>query len=270
MKPLYLNGAASLRVLLDGPGLRIRAPGSADRLFPLRLLSRVIVCGRVEWTMDALLACAQAGIPVTFLRRDGELRARVFGAAPRKDWLRLDALLVEFLGLHDGVNRYRDWVHAQAQQSRRELVYDADRGPWHTERSALAQRLDSHARRYARSADLRRFDAQVRALVRIRIETQVIELGIDPNTVDLLINEIMLIDDLTSVLIWSVQNARLAWIKHASNRQRRLYGGFPSLGWKQAISFVESQDSALRSQFLNLMRKLQLFLLDGVQSHGVQ
>jgi CRISPR associated protein Cas1 len=270
MKPLYLDGTTPLRVLLDGPGLRVRAAGTADRVFPLRRLSRVVVCGQVDWATDALLACAQTGIPISFVRRDGVLRARVLGASQRKDWLRLDALLVEFLEAPGGVDRYRDWVHAQAQQARRELVYEAERGPWPVDSRALALLLHQHAQQYARSAELERFDGQVRSLVRIHVETQLHALRLDPDAADLLVHDVLMVDDLTEVLIWTVQNAKLAWLKRARNRRRRREGGLARPGWVEAIRFMQSQDPALDRRFSDLIRKLQVFLFDGVYHHGLQ
>lgn len=79
MKPLYLHGHQPLAVTLDGPALRVSSEGSADRLFPLQRLSRIVVSGEVDWTTEALLACADQAIPISFLLRGGGLRARVLG-----------------------------------------------------------------------------------------------------------------------------------------------------------------------------------------------
>ncbi|MDT8283527.1 MAG: CRISPR-associated endonuclease Cas1, partial [Gammaproteobacteria bacterium] len=75
IKPLYLNPTTATRVLLDGRSLRVRMQAEADRLFPLKRLSRIMVNCRVIWATNALLACAQAGIPVHFVRHDGTLCA---------------------------------------------------------------------------------------------------------------------------------------------------------------------------------------------------
>ena len=70
-KPLYIHGREPLQVCLDGPALRIRKRYSDDRRFPLRRVSRVVVWGDVDWSSDALLACANAAIVVCFLRLNG-------------------------------------------------------------------------------------------------------------------------------------------------------------------------------------------------------
>ena len=61
MRPLYIDGAFGCRVVLDDPALRIIVPDRADQLFPLSRISRVVCQGSAEWSMQALLACADAG-----------------------------------------------------------------------------------------------------------------------------------------------------------------------------------------------------------------
>jgi len=76
MRPLYIDGVTGCRVVLDEPTLRVIMPEQADQLFPLSRLSRVVCKSIVEWSMSAMLACADAGINLIFLHKNGELRAR--------------------------------------------------------------------------------------------------------------------------------------------------------------------------------------------------
>ena len=78
-KPLYIHGREPLQVCLDGPALRIRKRHSDDRRFPLGRVSRVVVWGDVDWSSDALLACANAAIVVCFLRLNGLPCGRCIG-----------------------------------------------------------------------------------------------------------------------------------------------------------------------------------------------
>jgi len=87
MKPLYLDGAQPLAVTLDGPALRVGQRGCADRRFPLRRVSRVVNSGRVSWDTRALLACADKGITICFLARDGGTRARWTGRTTERSGL---------------------------------------------------------------------------------------------------------------------------------------------------------------------------------------
>lgn len=79
MKPLYLNGRSGMRVTLDEPALRVSLPERAVTLYPLQRISRVIASGTVEWSTAALLACAERGITITFLRSDGAIQGYLFG-----------------------------------------------------------------------------------------------------------------------------------------------------------------------------------------------
>lgn len=108
-RPLYINGGrAPVAVGLDGPALRLQQPQRADARAPLRLLSRIVVSGRVEWTTAALLACGERGVPVAFLRGDGSVRAWCLGDAmvePEINTLIDDATLQP-----DFAARHADWM----------------------------------------------------------------------------------------------------------------------------------------------------------------
>src|SRR5690554_6643168 len=85
-RPLYLAGAARA-VELDGPALRITVDGRADGRVPFRLLSRVVVRGGVTWSSAALTACFGAGVPLVFLRPDGQPLGLCLPALPSEESL---------------------------------------------------------------------------------------------------------------------------------------------------------------------------------------
>jgi hypothetical protein len=64
--PLYLAPEGEAWVGLDGPALRVSRLDRAERIFPLRRIARVHTSPRVDSEQAALLACADAGIPVLF------------------------------------------------------------------------------------------------------------------------------------------------------------------------------------------------------------
>jgi hypothetical protein len=107
MKTLYLDGARQTEVWLDGPALRVRTLGRADGLYPLGRVSRVVVFGGAEWRTDALLACADRGIPVTFADAGGRPRAWLVPVSPRP--MPLAERIRELRGRADWVCRYQDW-----------------------------------------------------------------------------------------------------------------------------------------------------------------
>jgi CRISPR associated protein Cas1 len=96
LRPLYLDrGAAAVR--LEGLALIVDQSDTAEGRFPLRLLSRVVVRGAVPWSMDALLACLAAGVPITFLSLDGSVIGLCLGRERPEESLAmlLDRLLAE-------------------------------------------------------------------------------------------------------------------------------------------------------------------------------
>lgn len=118
-KPLYLQGRNGLAVELDGPALRVRQPERATVFYPLARLARVLSKGEVHWTCEALLACADAGVPVTFLDGEGGVRGYLFGLSSGDSGLYLSLRACQ--GGPDGLNRYADWRRTMADCARRAL-----------------------------------------------------------------------------------------------------------------------------------------------------
>lgn len=79
-----------------------------------------------------------------------------------------------------------------------------------------------------------------------------------------LVHDVLLIDNLTEVQIWNVQNAELGWLKRARNRQRHQDGGLARPGRVESIRLMELQGPVLACRFSALIRNLQVFLLDRV------
>lgn len=117
MRSLYLDGERRALVLRDGPSLRVVSEGRSDGMYPFRLLARVIVCGPVQWDGEALLACLDQGIPVTFLTPEGDPRAYCLAAQARRQ--PLNDRLEEFLERPDWRNLYENWRRAA---ERREIL----------------------------------------------------------------------------------------------------------------------------------------------------
>ena len=61
--------------------------GSADRRIPFKRVSRVVESGRVSWSTNALLECADQGVVVHFLKGNGMPRARWIGRVTERSEL---------------------------------------------------------------------------------------------------------------------------------------------------------------------------------------
>lgn len=119
-KPLYLQGQNNgLAVALDGPALRVRQPEQAAVFYPLARLARVISKGGVQWTCEALLACADVGIPVVFLDGEGGVRGYLFGQAAGTDGLY--ARLQDCLLRPEGLGCYLVWRRTMNSHARQAL-----------------------------------------------------------------------------------------------------------------------------------------------------
>lgn len=108
MRPLYIDGSPGCRVVLDEPALRVSLADKADQLFPMSRVSRVVCKGVVEWSMSALLACADAGITVLFLEKNGTLRARWLGRVSERQGL--SQRLADLLTRADGAALFENWM----------------------------------------------------------------------------------------------------------------------------------------------------------------
>ena len=120
MQPLYIDGASNCRVVLDDPALRVIVPNRADQLFPLSRISRVICQGHVEWSMQAMLACADSGIQLLFLEKSGEIRARWLGHSGERQ--RLTQRLIDLLSRTDGFALYENWLLSMEKLAMRSFV----------------------------------------------------------------------------------------------------------------------------------------------------
>ncbi|MDD4915970.1 MAG: CRISPR-associated endonuclease Cas1 [Methylococcales bacterium] len=120
MRPLYIDGAPGCRVVLDEPALRVVMPDKADQLFPLSRISRVVCNGVVDWSMSALLACADTGILILFLEKNGEVRARWLGRGENKQVL--TQRLADLLDRVDGQQRYENWYLAMEKLAARSFA----------------------------------------------------------------------------------------------------------------------------------------------------
>jgi hypothetical protein len=200
-KPLYLQGKNGLAVDLDGPALRVRQPERAAVFYPLARLARVLSKGGVRWTGEALLACAEAGVPVVFMDGEGGVRAYLFGPSSGEEGLyrRLRA------GLRrpDGLSRYADWRRVMAGHARRALEQQLQqvgvcRGPVLAWRG-LAPVGSWPVVAAPDAAILRR----LRGLLAGASAQLLVEAGLDAGRLRDL-EPLPLVDDLAALLIWAL------------------------------------------------------------------
>ena len=244
MRPLYIDGVPGCRVVLDEPALRIVVPESADQLFPLSRISRVVCKGVVEWSMSALLACADAGINLLFLHKNGEVRARWLGTGSERQ--SLTQRLVDLLSRADGKQRYDNWYLSMQKLAAR----------------SFARRLGLSEWREVSINELKRLvamnlsaEAQYRAnllvgLLHSELLVLLSESGFCSDDEALLSTELDLAADLSKVLLWDFYPALLDADK--PDNEKAMVA--------MAVLYQQREDR-LYLLFRSTLSKLQQFLL---------
>ncbi len=130
MKPLYLLGRKGMRVVFDEPALAVCVTDKTRQLFPLPRISRVVVCGNVEWSMGALFACADAGVSVVFLDQAGKVRSCWLGLARQK--CSVLQSLCALLEQTEALPRYQNWLLGMRRMAARSAAKRLAFADWQT------------------------------------------------------------------------------------------------------------------------------------------
>ena len=254
MKPLYLAGKA-VSVRVDGPALKVSKPEEADRLFPLRRLSRVISSPRVDWELPALLACASHGINVNFLADDGSLLARCIGQADDHDGL--DQLLEAFLYRPDWEPLYRQWLAAVENMALRSLLRRSglvlDGAP---EAKELEHWFRNGAESMGAGRAYARLGRELQSLLMTVVGQFLTDLGMD--ITHWRQQRFDLVGDIASVLLWDFQLALLSWLEDRLVREQALM--VPSR--LEIVQFFEARRERTDRLLVGLVARLHHWLRD--------
>ncbi len=129
MRPLYLQGGNDMRVAFDEPALAVKTPDKTRQLFPLRRISRVVVTGDVDWSMPALLACADQGVSVLFIDTQGNIRGRWIGKSRSEGPLQS---LFRLLSRPDAKRCYDNWHNGMQRMVARSAARRLALPEWRT------------------------------------------------------------------------------------------------------------------------------------------
>jgi hypothetical protein len=210
-RPLYIAPDAPTRVDLDGPALRVTCAGKSEQLFPLRRLSRVCSAQRVDWASEAMLGCARMGITVIFVDDTGRVVARLLGAPGLREELR--DRLTEFLMLPQAEGMYRFWL---GNMRRRAAFWAGSKlGVPREQRDprSCRQWINRLAGRYAGTKAAQQSQQWLRATAYLWMQGHLQDLGFGAENELGSIDEPLLARDLTEVLMWYLEPARVGWLK---------------------------------------------------------
>ncbi|BBA37445.1 uncharacterized protein sS8_5528 [Methylocaldum marinum] len=209
MKPLYLQGSGTA-VKLDGPALRVTRSGAAERWFPLQRISHVVSAVHIDWTIDALLACAENRITVSFIDDEGAVLARVAGKPGERSELRQRFL--DFLLRPDWRDLYLQWIGAMERMAVRSVIRRTglafDRPP---SAKALRRLFREGARAMGQLTVYDRIGGEVFGLLTTLVTRHLADVGITTESERM--GELDPVTGLSSIVFWDFQLARLAWLE---------------------------------------------------------
>jgi len=251
MRPLYLERAGTA-VRLDGLALRVKCAGIADRWFPLRRVSQVVSAQQVEWSTPALLACAQVGVTVSFTDDFGAVLARVVGRRGERHELRQK--LEDFLDRSDWQPLYEQWLRAMERMAVRSVARRSGLS-WNEPPTpkALRKLLREGPASMCASTAYDRIGSEVNGLL-LALSTQTLR---DNGITAEFEQRFSPATDLTQVLFWDFQLARLAWLED------RLRTGRPQAPSRdEIVAFFEARRGRTERLAQGLINRLHRWLIE--------
>ncbi|WP_160330977.1 CRISPR-associated endonuclease Cas1 [Marichromatium gracile] len=211
-QPLYLAPDDETWVGLDGPALRVARRSSAPLLFPLQRIGRIHSNLRVDWEMAALLACAEHGIPVVFIDDDGAVQARLLGRPGGRD--ELSARLLEFLLRPEASGMLQHWCGQHRARAARWAALKLGLSARARLRARdVRERINRNAEEYGGVRAALRTRQWLRALAYGWMESHLRDLGFGRATELAQAGQPALASELTEILFWYLEPARLGWLK---------------------------------------------------------
>lgn len=259
-RPLYLQPAGSCRVELDGPALRVRTTNEADRLFPLRRVSRVHTARSVDWAWPAVVACAERGITLIVCDPAGEVVGRLLGIqANRSD---LHQRFLDFLCRADWQERYDQWRRAKGEQAalaaaRRLSAPEGIARSWQIERwcEAVSAARGLHRER-------RRVREELCALLIGWIAHWLASVGFDAANEQGQVCRPNLVSDLADCLIWSLEPGLLGWLAARLRHSERKQEPYRAATTGEIVRHFEQGTARLEQNMLELSYSFQAWLID--------
>ena len=256
MKPLYLHADGPMTVSLDGPALRVSRSGCADRRFPLRRISRVMVSGGVSWSTGALLACADEGIGVCFLKADGTPRARWIGRATKRS--ELAQRWQDFLDRPDWPDLYTRWRVASSRRAVRICAWRMGWSPTGDPRT-MNQAICEATRAIVNVEDLRSVRRRLYGLAQARALEELGRKGLNAGDVSVA----HLVPDLVTAIQWGLRPELTRWLVHRGRRRIPQPAEF-EFDTRAAAFFFERHSALIEFHLRDTLGRLQRYL-EGLQ-----
>jgi hypothetical protein len=219
---------------------------SADRLFPLARIARVHTSPRADWEQAALLACADAGIPVLFVDDNGRVIARVLGRPGQRDELR--DRLVAFLLLPEATGMLRHWLDRSRQRAARWAALKLGWRPTMERAAELRRRINTTAERLAGAEPAERSRQWLRGLAYGWMEAHLVQLGFAASTELAQVGQPALAADLTDILFWYLEPARIGWLTRRALAAQRKGEPLRAPTYQEAVRLFESSQARIATR----------------------
>ena len=258
-RPLYIVPTGDTRVQLDGPALVVQREERAEQYFPLQRIARVYSSDRVDWSTDALLACAEQGIGVLFVDDHGEIRARLLGRPGERDELLLR--FTEFMLLPQAPDMYQHWLNGM----RRRIVYwagariDAPREL--RDPRGCRQWIERLAIRYTGRRGAERTRQWLRALAYHWMDAHLRDLGFAANTELGQVGEPSLTRDLAELLMWYLEPARIGWLRRRNLAAMHKGEALRAAQHADVVRLFESRNARVTKRGRDLTSSLHRWLI---------
>jgi hypothetical protein len=171
----------------------------------LSRVSRVVCKGVVEWSMSALLACADAGITLLFLNNAGEVRARWLGQSGIRQLL--TQRLVDLLARADGLALYENWYASMERLVARSLARRMGIQEW---REVSIHELRMHLILDFSPSDHYRVNL-LKSLLHSQIALLLPGLGFSYDDEVLITGPVDLASDLSKLIVWDFYPDLITW-----------------------------------------------------------
>lgn len=242
IKPLYLYAKEEILVRLDGPALLVAGPGAGcEKRFPLRRISRVVVTGPVSWSTEALLACANQGINVTFLSDNGSARAYwLCRPSTRSSFVQHWR---DFLDRPDYASQYAQW---RDNMRRRAIRFCALRMGFSDARHKdEAKKILGSGKQVPTS--VREMKRKVRGLAQACVMEGLTRVGFCAEEDEIQ----MLVSDIVNMVQWGLHPEMLEWLTGRGKKVRKT---------ESAVEFFERHIDVAKFHSRDFLHQLSRFL----------
>ncbi len=246
MTPLYLDGRSKISVSLDAPALAVEQLNKTRQLFPLSRISRIVVSGKVDWTMAALMACADDGISIVFLNRQGQPRCCFVGRSASRQ--SVAAQFLQLIQRPDALLQYQNWQRGMSRMVVRSTARRLGFNNWQlAEEVMLRQCLTEQM-----NSEWQTIESVLLGYLMSFCLGYLQDMGMSAESELLLNGQFNLAEDLAGLLLWDFYPILITWSKRSVCLSDR----------SKLVSYFEKRQKRMDHLIRGLLNRLHQSLLE--------